>query len=509
MATKKNAGNSVGSDGGIDLATALASHLQAGAVLGQLQEALETRFFQSIEVTEGKTLTLPKGMSFDDGIKFLEAKRDADEQFVRLERAFDAYPFDAAHALVLVLNDLFNFSASSSQKMNTPWGIITYEPEFYTVETSPGVFVDVPWGEFSLPVIEGTIETDARKVKGGVQFVLKGHIKAKYKPVFQQIADLLDAKLKTHSIYRGKAIKMVFSDDPRDWFNMDYKPTYMKLDGPRDPVFNSSTEEAIDLSIITPIRYADRLKRNGMTGKRTVLLEGDYGVGKTLTALMVARECVEEGRTFLYIPNCRHLERGLQLARKYAPATVFTEDADIVLGGDRDEEMNRLSTVLDGVDNKDEDVMLILTTNKVESINSLMARPGRIDSVIHIGKPDLDTVYRLMVRAAGDSLDRTNYEKSDFLEVLKPMEGLNPAFMSEVVNKAKLRSLKSFDHSLIGPDDIRVAVEMIASHVRLMDAIAPPQAGEVLLSDLTVRFGPDQMAAMGVGNGHLTPALVK
>jgi SpoVK/Ycf46/Vps4 family AAA+-type ATPase len=69
--------------------------------------------------------------------------------------------------------------------------------------------------------------------------------------------------------------------------------------------------------------------------KRGVLLEGPYGTGKTLTAFVTAKKCVENGWTFIMLDRVAALKEALTFARMYAPAVVFAEDIDRSVEGER------------------------------------------------------------------------------------------------------------------------------------------------------------------------------
>lgn len=442
----------------------------------------------------GDALSVPNSMSLDDAIAFLTKKRDEEEQPVAVLETIDAYPFDAAYSFYLVMQEVFGFSGQvPKQTMFGP-----RPPMFITVPISATETVQVPWGVFELPGIEGQLETNFNVKNSNIIFQLAARVKGKHKLIIQELGNAIREKLKTNSIYRGKAIKVTFRDDDgeRIEFDIENFPTFMKLDGGEQPIFTKSTQDQIETSIINPIRFTDRCKRNGMKIKRHVLLEGDFGTGKTLTALQTARECVKHGWTFLYVDDCRDLGQAMKLAEQYSPTVVFAEDVDLVMSGQRNSAMNELSCVLDGVDNKNKEVMLILTTNNVDHIERLMLRPGRIDTVVKIEAPDTETAYRLMDYYSKGKLVG---KKEDFERAIKPMIGQNPAFLAEVVSKAELHSIALGEDITITPEGIGIAVQLMQNHVKLMNQEVEHKSTTIPINKLNVL----------VQNGNSTGNLVK
>lgn len=457
-------------------------------VLASLKERMEAKEFAAINLdTAGRTLSLPKDMDIPTAIKFLKKRHEELENEAIIVEKIDAFPFDAAYSFSLVVQDLFGFSGHESSTVETPFGNFKYAPQFIGVEVERGKVVQVPWGDLSLPGIAGTFSMGF-DIKDGNRVIFKITVRTKGrdKERAHQVIDAVREKLKTHSIYRGKAIRVTFRDSEGDevFFDPSVAPTFMDL-ADNDPIFTASTEAQVASEILDPIRHCERLKAVGRNARRTVLLEGDFGTGKTLTACQTARVCVENKWTFLYVSDCEDLDKALTLAQQYAPAVVFTEDVDRVMSGKRDNRADALSYTLDGVDSKNRDVMVVLTTNDPTKIQKLMLRPGRIDSIISIEKPDMDTTWRLMVAIAKGNLLGA---RAEFEVAIEPMVGCNAAFIAEVMKKAEFRAIMRDADYQITPQDVALAVALMQNHVTLMNAGAKPVAEPIALTNLLVQI---------------------
>lgn len=432
-------------------------------VRARIEELREGHLSSVTEIVEGQQLVIPKGMTMEAAVRVLQRKIEEDEQMVDLYEDYPYFFTDGVQAFAKTVKRVFGFSTHERFVMDGPFGPVTFAPQFMSVETAYGKKENLPIGRFSLPMVDGSISLDSYRPSRKSPFMLRlsAQIKGKCKPTWERLVAELKITLKEESILRGAAFEMDFYPEG----GAMVQPRFMKLDGPEKPIFTKATDAEIENALITPIRYTDRFKRLKVPVGVKALLYGDFGTGKTLTGVKIAREAVANGWSFIHVKKCEQLEDALTFANQYAPCVVFAEDADRVMGGDRDEEMDQLSYALDGVDTKNRDVMVVLTTNKIHEIQKLMLRPGRLDAVIAIEKPDLDTVWRLMMEIAKEQLSGT---KEEFLDAIKPLVGQNAAFIAEVIAKARRFSLSREEEITIRPEDVKISVDMLLKHVELM-----------------------------------------
>lgn len=445
----------------------------AGPLMKNLMAAVKEQIMKSTELDRtGSKIQLPQGMSLAQAIDTLTFKKDEEEKEINVVELIDAFPFDVAHAMTLVMQEQFGFSGVEKTTLQGFFGPVDYAPHFFRIEVSRGKYVTVPWGNIVLPGIAGSFNMGFQRKDNRVIFKLEGKVLGKHKDQVALFTETIRQKLKTHSIYKGQAIKVGFrnSEDEEIFFDPHRAPEFIDLSGTVDPIFNKNIDDQIELSILNTIRFTERLRKHGIPIKRTVMLEGDFGTGKTLMANYTARECTKNGWTFLYVADCRDLSKALDLANIYSPAVVFAEDTDRIMSGTRNVSMDQLSYALDGVDNKGREILLIMTTNNLSDIQHLMLRPGRIDSVITFEAPNADTTVRLLKHYAKDMLQG---DPGAFKKAIEPMVGQNAAFIAEVVNKAKLGAIaRSEDHLVLTPDDIATAANLMKTHVDLMNDIS-------------------------------------
>jgi transitional endoplasmic reticulum ATPase len=306
-------------------------------------------------------------------------------------------------------------------------------------------------------------------------FLIGGVVKRKHEKLIHELSIAVKERATSDSIYKGKAIRVNYRDEDGDAivFTPDYCPRFIDTDGVREGelIFPDITERLVSTTLFTPIEYTETCRAASIPLKRGVMLEGPYGVGKSLCANVVAKKCVDNGWTFIYVEDVRDLDAALNLAEMYQPAVVFGEDVDRAVGMERDAEVDRILNTLDGVGKKELEIVTILTTNSVEKINQAMIRPGRIDTVIPVRAPDAHAAARLVLLYGRNMV----VESPQALEpVLQPLvdRGANAAVFREVVERAKLGGVRRCNGREIEVDaeDIHTAVVTMGNH---MDLLAP------------------------------------
>merc|ERR1711881_216486 len=167
-------------------------------------------------------------------------------------------------------------------------------------------------------------------------------------------------------------------------------------------------KEAVELPLTHPEVYEDI----GIRPPKGVILYGVPGTGKTLLAKAVANET---SATFLRIVGSeliqKYLGEGPKLVRELfrvagemAPSIIFMDEIDAVgtkrydsnSGGEKEIQRTMLELLnqLDGFDDKN-DVKVIMATNKIESLDPALIRPGRIDRKIEFPLPNEKTKRRI------------------------------------------------------------------------------------------------------------------
>ena len=426
-----------------------------------------------------KKIILPDGMGFKDAMEWLSRKEEEDQRKVTIHEYVDAYPLDGALALSKAMAEKYGWI----NLVPTPGFFGEEPPGMVGVRTGPRPedVVQVPWGRFNIPGIAGYIQTGMALRNGRPVFTIGGVVKRKHEKEISIIATLTREFVKKESIYRGKAIRVHFPD-PDDVKNPDdFNPAFLDLSSvkPEELVFSDDTAQLIRTNLFTPIERTQQCRDHQIPLKRGVLLAGDYGVGKTLTAYVAARKCEENGWTFIYLDSVQDLGKAIYFAQQYAPAMIFAEDIDRVLSGnDRGEAVNEILNTIDGVDTKNSELIVALTTNHIDRINQAMLRPGRLDAVISVGPPDAEAAIKL-VRQYGRGLVS---ETADLAQVGEELAGRIPAVIREVIERAKLGAVSRVDSSetlVIQPEDLLIAVTSMLKHLELLKPQADDKRSDI------------------------------
>lgn len=447
----------------------------------------------------GTAITLPVGMEIPDAINVLDRRMKYMEKRVAIQEEFDVFPYDGALALDHVLVEIFGWSPATA----TPGMFGPEPPTLINVRTGPrGQVQRVTWGSFELMGLDGgTLETQVKKVNGRFRFVLSGSIKRKDEGTVKMIFDKVRARLASFSIYRGKAVKIRFRDDNNKPIPMP-DPEFIDTDliDESQLIYAQEVQESVTTNLFTPILRVHDCIKNRIPVKRGILLGGTYGTGKTLAATVASKYAVQVGITYLYIPRASELAEAIEFAKQYqSPACViFCEDIDREMSGKRDEKTDEILNIIDGIDTKKANLIVVLTTNALEDVEPAMLRPGRLDAIINVTPPDAKAAEKLMRYYGGDAIDPS----TDLTEAGKRLDGSIPAIIAEVVTRAKLAQLQY--------EKPGAMVTKLSSQA-LLDAARTMAAQTKLLHDATNRTEPKapelDAALAGVVDARLKVAL--
>ena len=232
-------------------------------------------------------------------------------------------------------------------------------------------------------------------------------------------------------------------------------------------VYDEEVWAQVETNILSPMKHAEVLKKNGMATKRVVLLEGPFGTGKSGLGRTAAKVAVANGYTAITArPGQDDPFAVLQTARLYQPALVFIEDVDTIAASQDPLYVTRLLDEFDGFDNKDLQMLLVLTTNHVDRIHKGMMRPGRLDSVIHIGAMDRPGVEKLCRLVIGEQLE----EDVDFDKVFEATVGFMPAFVKEAIERAiRFTIARTGEVGRISTDDLVNACNSLRPQLDLQE----------------------------------------
>lgn len=437
----------------------------------------------------GDRLVIPQKISFENAIQLIMRQARYESERVNVERIFDVSPWDGALSLARVLDKVFGALPPSYAEEEGFFGKQRVSPKAKEVPSGPnGQTASIPWGVYEIPMLG--VVTDGAKdvvwtarvstefhVEGNphqgfsrIKFKIEAELQRQYEEGFNQIMDLVEQDLAEHSLYRGKAFRLSLLDndgDPKMFPEVNFMDVGTLT--PDDLILAQVSHNAVHTSIFTPLQRTADLRRLGIPLRRGVLLAGPFGTGKTMTANVAAGLAAKHGWTFVYVEHARELASVLRFVKAYLPAVVFCEDVDRIVSGERTSEMDSLLNVIDGVDGKQDETMIVLTTNDVDSINPAFLRPGRMDDVIDMQLPDV-VATRKLVHVYGRGL----IDPDDSLTLSsKALAGQVPAMIREAVERAKLVALKN------GKTDIRISdadLAEVADSMQLQRRLLAPKA---------------------------------
>ena len=216
-------------------------------------------------------------------------------------------------------------------------------------------------------------------------------------------------------------------------------------------------DEAKELltEIVDFLHNPQKYREIGASMPKGALLVGPPGTGKTLLAKAVAGEADVpffsiSGSEFveMFVGMCAAKVRDLfKQANEKAPCIVFIDEIDTIgkkrdgqIGGndEREQTLNQLLTEMDGFDGS-KGVVILAATNRPDSLDPALLRPGRFDRRIPVDLPDLQgredilKVHAKKIKIA---------DNVDFREIAKAASGASGAELANIVNEAALRAVR-------------------------------------------------------------------
>lgn len=426
----------------------------------------ETTYRQvEIERTQSGKIQLPQGMSYAAARTWLTKFEQDEELMLNINHRIEGFPLDVARAFYKAILESYGFVEAKPSMfqgvtmVSMPTGVDTQE--------------SVLWGPVSFPGIEGRFTIQADISEGVPAAVLVGSTRKKYIQAIEHIAQRTRELLASDSVYKGKAFRISLSFMSGDEsFDPEHDaPKFIDLRDVKDSDLILSEEAQFDIatSLWNRLEQPDLVARTGVPLKHGILLEGPYGVGKTLLGRVAAKKASENNWTFIYLEQVKDLASAIRFAPLCAPAIVFAEDADLALDGERDGDLNEILNVMDGLDTKDQPIIVVLTTNRVGQFSPASLRAGRIDTIIHLDAPDRWTAPLFIRRFVGTAL--APGENVD--ELGGKFAGLVPSFIQEAVNKARLHALYRTGsvEGQVTLDDLARAAESMRRHIALASPV--------------------------------------
>lgn len=409
--------------------------------------------------TDDKSFSIPQGMTYEHAGKVFQRKHEEMMKVNRFIEIFRYRPDDGAHACAIVMRRMFGITIGKDTQ--TMFG--TQPPEYRSIDISHTEKMEVPWGKVEIPALPGAdVNLTATDGEYGPVFAIFIDSPKMHKQIIERFFREINEELRTNSIYRGKALMGAHS------------LKFMDVDSFRadEIVFSEEVQTNLDGGVFSVLEYGNALQAANIKLKRTALLYGQFGTGKSSVGLITAQKAVKNGWTFLSARAGRDsLEPVIQTAALYEPAVIFVEDIDAHTPAEGDKPaVARLLDLFDGIGAKNSKLLVVMTSNHIEDVPAGMLRPGRLDYCISIEGLDRQGVERLMRAVTPPHLLADDI---DFDAVHSEMEGFLPAWVKATSERAKSFAIVRTKGELnfqLTTDDLVAAARSLHSQLELMRA---------------------------------------
>jgi len=242
--------------------------------------------------------------------------------------------------------------------------------------------------------------------------------------------------------------------------------TYDELGGLKKEV--QKIREMVEL----PMRHPELFDKIGVEAPKGVLLYGPPGTGKTLLAKAVAGETNANFVSIsgpeimgkFYGESEERLREIFTQAEENAPSIIFIDEIDSIapkrdeVSGELEKRIvSQLLTLMDGMKSRGK-VVVIAATNRPDSIDPALRRPGRFDREIEIGIPDDEGRFDILsIHTRGMPID----EKVDLKQISKITHGFVGADLEVLAKEAAMRSLRR----ILADEEIDLDEEKISSEI--------------------------------------------
>ena len=259
----------------------------------------------------------------------------------------------------------------------------------------------------------------------------------------------------------------------------------------KDVAGQDEAKESLE-EIVSFLKKPEKYNEIGARCPRGALLVGPPGTGKTLLAKAVAGEA---GVPFFQIAGSEFVEmfvgRGaakvrdlFKQAKEKAPCIIFIDEIDAVgkkrdgsinSNDEREQTLNQLLTEMDGFDNQ-KGIVVLAATNRPESLDQALLRPGRFDRRIPVELPDLAGREAILQIHAND----VKMEPGIDLGVLaRSTPGASGADLANIINEAALRAVR-FGRKRVTQEDLAESVDVVIAGEKKKSTVLSQHEKEVV-----------------------------
>lgn len=273
-----------------------------------------------------------------------------------------------------------------------------------------------------------------------------------------------------------EAVKVVQPSSKREGFITVPDVTWADVGSLQD------IREELQLAVLAPVKFPEKLLTLGLTAPSGVLLCGPPGCGKTLLAKAIANEA---GINFISVkgPELMNMYVGeseravracFQRARNSAPCVIFFDEFDSLCpkrsdtneGGSGTRVVNQLLTEMDGVEDR-KGVYILAASNRPDIIDPAILRPGRLDTILYVGLPQKEERVAILEATTKQRTRPELADDVDFTAIAECTDGYTGADLAGLVRQSAMLALKESIHN---PDsmDLRVRKSHFEHAIKLI-----------------------------------------
>jgi len=369
-------------------------------------------------------ILLDSRKSYHTKLEYIKNELEESVRNIEFNYQLSGFFEDTCYALNRAVSKIQGFAKMKDNKTASS----DNPPTMIDVRFADGKRIKVPYGQIALPSFGPDSYINMKYSRKDNVLFIEGIIQKKYTSLMDEIIEDAAFIVQTDSIYKNKAIK--YDGDGQS-------PIFMDLSN----IANTElflTEEAayatepIEVRITNP----DLCIKNGLDLKFGVLLEGNYGTGKTLYAGKLALKAIQNNWTFVYCSKPQNILNVLQMANTFTKngsgVVLFVEDIDQVLN-DRTEATNEISLLMDGAESKHNNLISIFSTNHIENIDPTFMRGKRIGSIVTLQHLDAMTAEKMLYHYLNDIVTGSLSKAAQEVERLQ----IVPAFLQEIIDRVK------------------------------------------------------------------------
>ena len=245
--------------------------------------------------------------------------------------------------------------------------------------------------------------------------------------------------------------------------------------------------------VVNYLHDPSKYQEIGASMPKGILLVGPPGTGKTMLAKAVAGEAnvpffSMSGSEFveMFVGMGASKVRDLfSQAKEKAPCIVFIDEIDAIgqkrsggaMGGndEREQTLNQLLTEMDGFESNN-GVIILAATNRPESLDPALTRPGRFDRRVPVELPDLagrEAILKVHARKIKPA------EDVDFHTIARMASGASGAELANIINEAALRAVRN-GRTIVTQADLEESIEVVIAGYQKKNAVLSDQEKKVV-----------------------------